>query len=234
MQVRSTDGYGDILPYYRHNANSSQVDIALNKLNVNGSLTAHSRIGLGYLFVQQLPTHQQGNTTDAERIQYKVTKTLDDEHSPGVFEMVSLRTAVVNSYDQCYLEWKPVCYTAEVRDIVDSLDVHTYPLRDDYPVRLDDTALWSFYGKYSFSTLVAQRANISFGTKGDGFYNSTPHVSWSYMTGYGPPPSDSVSLLVILTLAVGLGIPAIIVVMAVIYMFTKKLSTPKDDLLLGR
>jgi hypothetical protein len=187
---------------------------------------------LGYLLVQQV-ANLTGDISHDDRIYVQKTKTLDDENSPGVFEMHSIRTPVFNSYYQSYMEWKPVSYTGEIRDIADSVDVHIYDLADQSPIQLDNTFLYSFYGK-DINTLIAQRANISFGSQGDGFFNATPHISWSYLTGYGPPPSDTVSMLVIMTLAVGLGIPAIIILIAVIYLFTKKLSTPKDDLLLGR
>jgi hypothetical protein len=53
------------------------------------------------------------------------------------------------------------------------------------------------------------------------------------MTGYGNPPDDYVSFIVILVMAVGLGIPLVIICGSVIYLIVKKLSKPKDDLLLG-
>ena len=54
------------------------------------------------------------------------------------------------------------------------------------------------------------------------------------MTGYGAPPSDYVSLLVILVLGVGLGIPALLILGAGVYLFMKRLAKPRDDLLLER
>jgi len=53
------------------------------------------------------------------------------------------------------------------------------------------------------------------------------------MTGFGNPPEDSVSFLVILVMGVGLGVPLVIIFASGIYFVVKKLSKPKDDLLLG-
>ena len=54
------------------------------------------------------------------------------------------------------------------------------------------------------------------------------------MTGFGEPPRDYVSFVVILVMSVGLGIPLLIILASGIYFLVKKLGKPKADLLLGR
>jgi hypothetical protein len=55
----------------------------------------------------------------------------------------------------------------------------------------------------------------------------------TYSTGFGEPPKDYVSMIVILVVAIGLGIPAIIIILAIVYVSLKRYRTPRDDLLLG-
>lgn len=55
----------------------------------------------------------------------------------------------------------------------------------------------------------------------------------TYTTGFGTPPPDRVSMLVMLVVSIGLGIPALIIVFSVIYMGCKA-KRPRDELLLGQ
>jgi len=83
--------------------------------------------------------------------------------------------------------------------------------------------------KYSFSLLTY----LSVPNKMV-FFEKTRHISWTFLTGYGNPPHDYVSLLVKLVVAIGLGVPAVIILSSGLYVFLKRVSKPKDDLLLGR
>lgn len=69
------DHFGE-LPHLLHSANSTQVDLVFDKLNTNSSFT-NSRFALEIL----LASSDTVNTT-ATIIS---RKSLDDEHSPGVF-----------------------------------------------------------------------------------------------------------------------------------------------------
>jgi len=165
----------------------------------------------------------------------EVTKTLDDEHSPGVFEVFNIRTPA-KGMDQAYMQWKPICYTAQVRDVIDSVDVVSYPLQHASSVLHDDnihdSILWAYFGD-DIDSMTLQAMNISFGTQGDGYYNKTKHISWTYSSGFGTPPPDRVSALVMLVVSIGLGIPALIIAFSVIYI-TCKGKNPRDELLLGQ
>lgn len=56
----------------------------------------------------------------------------------------------------------------------------------------------------------------------------------TYSTGFGQPPKDFVSTLVLIIVAIGLGIPAIIIMLSILYVIVKRLKRPRDDLLLGQ
>lgn len=178
--MKSSNGYSDVLPYMLYSENSTQVDIAFNDVQLNLTETdypGHPRIGFKYLVVQGAHLKDLKN----ERMRLERTKTLDDEHTPGVFETLSVRTPILNKTDQSFIQWKPICYTGEVRDVIDSVDVWSYPLQNASSVNGDDNVqdsiLYSYYGA-DVDSMLLEAVNISFGTQQDGFYNKTKHISW--------------------------------------------------------
>jgi len=234
VRMQNTVGYSDVLPYMIYSGNNTQVDIAFNDVQLNtteADYPGHPRIGFNFLVVQNI-------INSSEEMRIDRTKTLDDEHTPGVFETFALRTPILNKREQSFIQWKPICYTAENRDVEDSVDVWAYPFhgvlknhteRDSSDIH--DSILWGYYGD-DVEDILFESFRISFGTHQDGFYNKTKHISWTYSTGYGSPPKDYVSTLVLLVVGVGLGIPAFIIVLSVSYVLVKKLKQPRDDLLL--
>jgi len=177
--MKSAADYSDVLPYMLYSESGIQTDIAFNDVQLNiteAEYPAHPRIGFKYILVQD----KQSNSS-SESMRIEKTKTLDDEHTPGVFEMYSLRTPILNGRDQSYIQWKPICYTAEVRDVVDSVDVLSYGLQNASSVtgndNIQDSILYSYYGS-SIDSMILESMNISFGTQQDGFYNKTKHISW--------------------------------------------------------
>jgi len=210
--------------------------VAFNDVQLNlteSEYPSNPRVGFKYILVQD----QYLTKNNPEQMRIDRVKGLDDEHTPGVFETFSVRTPTLNHTDQSFIQWKPICYTGVKRDVIDSVDVWAYPLKNASSVQGDDdiqdSILYSYYGK-EIDKLLLESMNISFGTKGDGYYNKTKHISWTYSTGFGEPPKDYVSLLVFLIIGVGLGIPTLIIIVSVIYVFTKRCKQPRDDLLLGR
>jgi len=177
--MKNTEDYSTVLPYMMYNENSTQIDIAFNDVQLNTTADeypAHPRVAFKYIMVQD-----NGNRNEeAGKMKLDVTKTLDDEHSPGVFEVYSVKTPA-KGYDQSYIQWKPICYTAEVRDVIDSVDVDAYSIQHASSVvhddNVQDSILWSYFGT-EIDNVTLQAMNISFGTVGDGFYNKTKHISW--------------------------------------------------------
>lgn len=107
--MKSSTGYSDVLPYMLYTENSTQVDIAFNDVQLNDTqhpFPSHPRIGFKYILVQD---EIVGNTS--ARMRLDRNKTLDDEHTPGVFETFSVRTPILNAWDESFIQWKPICYT---------------------------------------------------------------------------------------------------------------------------
>jgi hypothetical protein len=71
------DGYGALLPHLQHSYNSSQIDIVLDKFNTTEAYGCQSRFALQLVLVDSVP----GEGLD----QVNERRSLDDEHTPGVF-----------------------------------------------------------------------------------------------------------------------------------------------------
>jgi hypothetical protein len=54
------------------------------------------------------------------------------------------------------------------------------------------------------------------------------------MMGYGSPPSEDFSLLVIFVISIGVGLPALLIIISGITMAVRRISQKKDDLFLNR
>jgi Lysosomal transcription factor, NCU-G1 len=71
------DGYGALLPHLQHSYNSSQIDIVLDRFNTSEGYAGKSRFALQLVLVDSIP----GEGLD----QVNEKRSLDDEHTPGVF-----------------------------------------------------------------------------------------------------------------------------------------------------
>ena len=56
----------------------------------------------------------------------------------------------------------------------------------------------------------------------------------TFMMGYGTPTDEDFSLLVIFVISIGLGLPALLIVISGIVMAVRRISQKKDDLFLNR
>jgi len=181
--MQSEKDYSESVPYMLYTENNTQVDIGFHEVQLNSTnrdFPEHPRIGFNLIFVQNDSLYVRQN--DSMRVE-KI-KTLDDEHTPGVFEVYNLRTPKLNNdYDESYLQWKPICYTSEVRVVEASVDVWSYPLEHLKPSKFRESLkgsllLWSYFGENRISSQLVESLNISFGTQQDGFYTKTKHISW--------------------------------------------------------
>lgn len=218
--------HSEELPHLLHSANCTQVDLVLDKLKTNSSFSS-SRFAVGVL----IASSDKANTT-ATIIS---RKSLDDEHSPGIFTLVDLQTPMAESGKGGYLQWRPVAYVAKERDIVNSTDINSYGVTDvkDHTAYLNHTLLYAYYSS-NLDSLLVQSTAVSFGLKEDGFYKKTNYTSWTFMMGYGRPPNENFSLLVIFVISIGLGLPALLIIISGLVMAVRRISQKKDDLFLNR
>ncbi|XP_013793986.1 glycosylated lysosomal membrane protein A-like [Limulus polyphemus] len=224
VTAHSHDGRSNILPHLDHTANSSQLNIVLNGMNseFNGS-----RFALEFILI--------GSDTITEKesnVEIESQKSIDDEYTPGIFERDVLMTPASHfTGSGGYLQWKPVCYTKDERTIAHSTESYSYGIQktnNSLPFSITKAFFNSSLPPNSLSAF-----NISFGSSGDGFYLKTNYTSWSMTVGYGRPPSDQFSLMIILIISIGLGTPLILMVVWGVGFCVQKFTRKQDDLLLS-
>ncbi len=79
MQTYGEKDRNEKLPHLEYNANTTQFDIILDKVVANFN---HSRFALEIIMVTT-----ENNTATTE---LHSTHTIDDEHSPGIFEVCTI------------------------------------------------------------------------------------------------------------------------------------------------
>lgn len=204
------EDYAVDLPHLIHTANSTLIDVSL----VNFTTTLNSsRFALHFVMV----------STDAatEIMDYTMRKSLDDEHTPGVFEIIEIKTPKCRvSQDGGFMQFRPVCYTEAERTVSSSTNAYISNFnRTRIPGR---STLWMFYREYDRDNLLVQDMFISFGIPGDGYYKQHNYTSWSFTYGYGSPPMEGVSLFVIIIIAVGLGVPVLLAISGITYVLIRR------------
>ncbi|XP_058802303.1 glycosylated lysosomal membrane protein A-like [Phymastichus coffea] len=197
-----------LMPCMLHSENATQVDIIVDNLETSENFN-QSRFAFELIIVSE---HNASSTLVVD-----ATKKLDDEFTPGTFEVMKLRTPKINN-KLGYLQWRPVSYTHIDRDVTNSTGTVYYPLQkavvDNY---FSNNLLYKYYGEGMYDVLV-QRMNISMGEKRDKFYKATNYTTWTYIVGYGVPLDEKFSVMVILMIAIGVGLPTILLSVAAIYV----------------
>uniref|UniRef100_A0A1B6E8L9 Lysosomal protein NCU-G1 n=1 Tax=Clastoptera arizonana TaxID=38151 RepID=A0A1B6E8L9_9HEMI len=225
MSAFASYGHEEPLPRLLHSGNASQVDIVLNKLT---TLYPKSRFGIHLI---------AASTDDLNAtVAVKARQTLDDEHAPGVFNVVEVLTPKAVAEDTLggYLQWRPVVYTSPERDMTNSTESIQYSapnLRNPIEA-LNCTLLYCVFGNLLSEMLVVE-SNVTFGVAHDGFYKNN-YAAWTFLVGYGHPPVEKFSMLVTLVLSIGLGLPALLIVVGGACIFIRRLSRNNENLFLGR
>lgn len=226
-------GYSDhssVLPHLLHTPNSTQVDFVIDGLSTEPSFS-NSRFAVELVLV--------GSDQPASSVQILERQCLDDEHAPGVFRLVDLESPRSAEMAQGgYLEWRPVAYISRVRELSNSTETYIYNAHNvSHPEELLKGSLIQSAFCVNDSVSVAplvQATAVSFGLKEDGFYRKTKYTAWTFTLGYGKPPNEEFSLLVILVISIGLGLPALLILISGLVMLIRRVSQKKDDLFLGR
>ncbi|XP_041367916.1 glycosylated lysosomal membrane protein B-like [Gigantopelta aegis] len=202
------------LPHLEFSENSTQFDLTIDNMK---PCCTRSRFALEVAMLT--------DPLDKAGFKMEETKSIDDEYSPGVFRMVSVRMSPSDQAKGGFLQWKPVCYQKHTRSRNVATSVKKYQLGDTHNVTelLKESIAHAFYGSQLFLKGVERHAlNISFGFANDGFYTKTNYSSWSATLGFGEPPADKISLLVIGVISAGLGIPVILIIFGGLFVFIRK------------
>ncbi|KAG6452034.1 hypothetical protein O3G_MSEX007455 [Manduca sexta] len=202
--------YASDLPHLIHTANSTLVDVSLVNLTSSRRFNS-SRFALNMVL---LPTDIQ----QADELHFITRKSLDDEHTPGVFEIIEIKTPQSFAGEEGgYLQFRPVAYTDPKREVSSSTNVHMSPFNNTgsnaarvlRPLAVNK----DIFGAQTF---------VSFGMPGDGFYTKHNYTAWSFTAGYGTPPVEGFSLFVIIIISIGLGVPVLLALSGIIYVIDKR------------
>ncbi|CAH0725098.1 unnamed protein product, partial [Brenthis ino] len=204
--------YAVDLPHLIHTANSTLFDISLVNLTTTKEFNA-SRYAIHLLMV----------STDSvtETMHYTMRKSLDDEHTPGVFEIIEIKTpALYNEDEGGYLQFRPVGYRQPERSVASSTVAHVSDFtRTTLPRH---STLKLFYDTLEGPDLLVQDLFVSFGEPGDGFYKQHNYTAWSFTIGYGTPPIENFSFFVIMIICIGLGVPVLLALSGIVFVVLRR------------
>ena len=116
-----------------------------------------------------------------------------------------------------YAAWKPVAYTTAERSLEMQTLVKAFDGAGVDPGLNDVKSVVGEYFQRIGNDSMSRQIKIGFGQQEDKFYQNTGFSVWSVLVGIGAPPEDGISALVIVVISVGLGVPAVFVVLGAIY-----------------
>ncbi|XP_071554636.1 glycosylated lysosomal membrane protein [Temnothorax nylanderi] len=226
-----TIDHSDMVPHMLHTENSTQVDIILDHIQTNQTFS-NSRFAIELLAV--------GGGDPEIPLFVDPKKSLDDEHTPGIFEVVEVRTPpyreVMDALNAgSYLQWRPVSYNSASRDVTSSTETMQYPPKQvfNHTSAIKNSMLYCYYGE-AVDDLLLQKLVVSLGSKGDGFYKRTSYLTWTFMIGYGTPPEERFSSLVIMIISIGLGLPLLIMIITGLYLCIRRMPKQHGNVYLSR
>lgn len=216
LNAYSTKDHGMDFPHLLHTSNSTQIDIVFNNIT---NRFANPRFAIELLFVV---SEQAVVGSD-----FEVTKrkTLDDQHTPGIFEIVDILSPGAFTFSAGgFIEYRPVSYTHPERDVATSTETRqSAPVAVQSPAAtLQTTLAYALYGT-KLDSLLVQGMNVSFGVSEDGFYRKTNYTTMTFQVGYGMPPVEELSAFVLIVAGIGIGVPLVVLVASIIYVCVKKL-----------
>ncbi|XP_032569129.1 glycosylated lysosomal membrane protein isoform X3 [Chiroxiphia lanceolata] len=145
------------------------------------------------------------------RRELRLRRELDDEFAPGVFETQSLVAQSQSGSPLSFLLWRSIAYGSPSARRQDGIRCRAGELRGG-PVPVPPIAR-AYFGEGGPGTPLGSSAlNVSFGGDGDGdvfrdVYRERRFLRWSVLVGFGEPPRDTFSPLIISVVAVALGTP---------------------------
>ncbi|XP_033121781.1 glycosylated lysosomal membrane protein A-like [Anneissia japonica] len=154
-----------------------------------------------------------------------VEKSIDDEYTPAIFSIINLIVpASSGSQYGSFSQWKPVSYSKSTPSLSNAQQCHETEVTSYNEILPSRSLLRAFF---DISKVKLSSLNVTFGTAKGDFYNSTNYISWTATIGYGDPPVESVSQLVIIIISAGLGVPVLICIGGGIYTCIRKWKMSK-------
>ncbi|XP_015266287.1 PREDICTED: glycosylated lysosomal membrane protein [Gekko japonicus] len=140
------------------------------------------------------------------------------------FQMAQLVSVPDNhSTMSSFFQWKTTAYSSQRPERADTIHCQYYPLQTTNCTVPRSSIAHAYFGEELESHHGVAAINISFGSEDSEAYDEKRYLSWSALVGFGEPPKDTFSTLVIAILAVGLGTPVVLLVAgSITALFTQK------------
>lgn len=214
LKVFGEEGRSLAWPRLLHSANSSQLELWLDGVPARA---ARSRFLLELAAV--------GGANPPSRTELR--RSIDDEFTPSIFkEVLWLPQSNGSSHFPSFVQWKPVAY----REAPPTLEAAT-SCGHSPPQQLIGQEVAAAAGLVRAFYLHDPQSfglNVSFGQAGEPFYNSSHFLSWTLLIGSGSPPADFLSPLVIVMMAVGLGVPLLLLLVGGACVCIRKRASPAN------
>ncbi|KAK2525070.1 hypothetical protein Q9233_009117 [Columba guinea] len=125
-----------------------------------------------------------------------------------VLETLSLVAESRNgSSARSFLQWKATAYGSPSPRREDNIQCRSRGLQAANWTLPVSSVVRAYFGEGAGSTYTVSAINISFGGEDGKVYQEKRYLSWSVLLGFGQPPQDTFSPLVISIMAVALGTP---------------------------
>ncbi|NXD18257.1 GLMPB protein, partial [Nothocercus nigrocapillus] len=212
------DGRDGPLPRLLHTANSSKVEFVLAGVAPRGN---------GSRFALEVATVEEAGA--ARRL--RSARSIDDEYAPAIFETLSLAAEVPGAV-LSFLQWRATAYGSRSPRREDGIRCRAQELRAANCTLPPSAIVRGYFGGRPGGGCSTSALNISFGGEDGNIYQERHYLSWcvgsgrgrgpgpvpaslasspprrSALLGFGQPPADAFSALVVAIVAVALGTPA--------------------------
>ncbi|CAL4164455.1 unnamed protein product, partial [Meganyctiphanes norvegica] len=234
LSCTGEEGRSKHLPHLLETSTSSQMDIILDHfiLDINSSKESfnydHARWAFDIIFFT--------NNPKLEEFKIKSSKSLDDENTPGIFDMEEI-TAPSDGVDNKggYLQWRPVSYLKNDRDVNYATKPNInqqFSLLKNISSSVQKSLVYALLGE-DLLDLSSVSTDVSFGMSNDGYYTKYNYTTWTLALGYGNPPSETFSTLVIVVICVGVGLPTLMFLIGGIVLLVRKLNPSQETPLIS-
>ncbi|XP_040188316.1 glycosylated lysosomal membrane protein [Rana temporaria] len=206
-------------PQLLHNANCTKMEFVLSGVKPRGN---NSRFALEMVTLEK----------KAGRKKMKSVRSIDDEYTPTIFEVMELVPDTPNtSHALGYFQWKSVAYGTAEGGRANALPCKMYRPRSLNETLRIPSIVYAFYGEDLADGYNIEAYNVSFGIADGDFYDKHGFLGWSALIGYGTPPRDSFSVLVMCIMAVALGAPLVLLIVGsiVVVVMRRKTVTPSYE-----
>ncbi|KAH1179612.1 glycosylated lysosomal membrane protein [Mauremys mutica] len=186
------------LPRLLHTANSSKVEFIMDKVAPHGN---RSRFMLEVVTVEE----------KGGRKRLQSVRSIDDEYTPTIFEMAQLVSeSRNNSIGPSFFQWKTTAYGSREASRENAIRCRYRPLQTANRTLPGPSIAHAYFGEDLGRSHHIAAINISFGGEDGEVYAEKGYLSWSALLGFGTPPKDAFSPLVMAIVAVALGTPVVL------------------------